>query len=82
MKNKGKVLIVCICFLASCLFATTNILAAEEEQLIPLLMRSKGIDLENAREIAKLMKTNEALILETSVKELKEIALSVAAYLR
>ncbi len=50
MKNKGKVLIVCICSLASCLFATTNILAAEEEQLIPLLMRSKGIDLENAIE--------------------------------
>jgi hypothetical protein len=50
MKNEGKVLIVCICFLASYLFATSNILGAEEEQLIPLLMRSKGINVENAIE--------------------------------
>ena len=50
MKNEEKVLIVCICFLASYLFATSNILGAEEEQLIPLLMRSKGINVENAIE--------------------------------
>ncbi len=37
-------------FLASYLFATSNILGAEEEQLIPLLMRSKGINVENAIE--------------------------------
>jgi hypothetical protein len=50
MKNEEKVLIICICFLASYLFATSNILGAEEEQLIPLLMRSKGINVENAIE--------------------------------
>jgi len=50
MKNEEKVLIVCICFLASYLFATSNILGAEEEQLIPLLMRSKGINVENVIE--------------------------------
>ena len=51
MKKEEKVLIICICFLASYLFATSNILGAEEEQLIPLLMRSKGINVENARMI-------------------------------
>ena len=50
MKKEEKVLIICICFLASYLFATSNILGAEEEQLIPLLMRSKGINVENAIE--------------------------------
>ena len=64
MKNKGKVLIVCIFFLASYLFAISNIRGAEEEQLIPLLMRSKEIDLENA--IEKKQK----------VKEVKEITLN------
>ena len=48
MKNEERVLIVCICFLVSYLCATSNIRG--EEQLIPLLMRSKEISVENAIE--------------------------------
>ena len=66
MKKKEKVLIVCICFLASCLFATSNIMGAEEEQLIPLLMRSKEIDLENAIEKnQKVKQVNEITLNST-----------------
>ena len=57
MKNEEKVLIVCICFLASSLFTTSTILGAEEEQLIPLLMRSKEINVENA--IVKIQKVKQ-----------------------
>ena len=48
MKNEERVLIVCICFLVSYLCATSNIRG--EEQLTPLLMRSKEINVENAIE--------------------------------
>ncbi len=48
MKKDERVLIVCICFLVSYLCATSNIRG--EEQLTPLLMRSKGINLEDAIE--------------------------------
>ncbi len=60
MKNGEKFFIVCICFLAPSLFTTSTILGAEEEQLIPLLMRSKGINVENAIEkIQKVKQENE-----------------------
>ena len=66
MKNERKVLVVCICFLASYLFSTSNILGTEEEQLIPLLMRSKGINVQNAIEKKQKVKQVKERILNSA----------------
>jgi hypothetical protein len=64
MKNEERVLIVCICFLVSYLCATSNIRG--EEQLTPLLMRSKEINVENAIEKKQKVKQVKERILNSA----------------